>query len=249
VALRLDPERAEAVADFDYFSIGVHGKPEIDDLAARLTAERNHDGVPPGIVAVLRYTGGNSMNSANSQSPATATTTASMRPPPAYGSSRLPAAGTPYLLGAGDGPDLWFLGNLVTWKATGEQTHGRLTIAEFVHPAGFAPPLHCHLHEDEIFYILSGTAEFRCQGERLRATAGAFVLLPAGEPHTFLVGNREPMRALQITTPSGFEHFAAATGRPATERRLPDLAPLDQPALSQAATLHGMQILGQPPRH
>ena len=90
------------------------------------------------------------MNSANSQTPATATTTASMRPP-AHSSHRLPAVGTPYLLAAGDGQDLWFLGNLVTWKATGEQTHGRLTIAEFVHPAGFAPPLHRHLHEDEIF--------------------------------------------------------------------------------------------------
>ena len=197
------------------------------------------------MLAVLRYTLGNSMNSANSQTPATATTTFSMRPAPAHGSHRLPTAGTPYLLGAGDGQDLWFLGNLVTWKATGEQTHGRLTIAEFVHPAGFAPPLHRHLHEDEIFYILSGTAEFCCKGEQLRAAAGDFVLLPVGEPHTFLVSNREPLHALQITTPSGFEHFAAATGRPATERRLPDLAPLDQSTLSQAATLHGMQILGQ----
>ena len=189
------------------------------------------------------------MNSANSQTPAAATATASMRPPPAHSSHRLPAAGMPYLLGAGDGQDLWFLGNLVTWKATGEQTHGRLTIAEFVHPAGFAPPLHRHLHEDEIFYILSGAAEFRCKGEQLRAAAGDFVLLPVGEPHTFLVGNREPLHALQITTPSGFEHFAAAAGRAATERRLPDPAPLDQPALGDAATLHGMQILGPPPRH
>src|ERR1700728_4964748 len=158
--------------------------------------------------------------------------------PPAHSSHRLPAVGTPYLLAAGDGQDLWFLGNLVTWKATGEQTHGRLTIAEFVHPAGFAPPLHRHLREDEIFYILSGTAEFCCKGEQLRAAPGDFVLLPVGEPHTFLVSNREPLHALQITTPSGFEHFAAAAGRAATARRLPDAAPL-----------HGMQILGPPPHH
>jgi mannose-6-phosphate isomerase-like protein (cupin superfamily) len=200
------------------------------------------------MLAVLRYIEGNPMNSANSQTPATVTTTSSMRPPPAR-NSRLPAVGTPYLLAAGDGQDLWFLGNLVTWKATGEQTHGQLTIAEFVHPAGFAPPLHRHLREDEIFYILSGTAEFCCKGERLRAAAGDFVLLPAGEPHAFLVGNGEPLHALQITTPSGFEHFAAAAGKSATERRLPDPAPLDQAALGRAATLHGMQILGSPPHH
>jgi catechol 2,3-dioxygenase-like lactoylglutathione lyase family enzyme len=46
LALRLDPERAKAVAGFDYFGIGVHGKQEIDDLAARLTAQgENHGGV------------------------------------------------------------------------------------------------------------------------------------------------------------------------------------------------------------
>jgi hypothetical protein len=33
LALRLDPERAKAAVGFDYLSIGVHGKPEIDDLA------------------------------------------------------------------------------------------------------------------------------------------------------------------------------------------------------------------------
>jgi catechol 2,3-dioxygenase-like lactoylglutathione lyase family enzyme len=46
LAIRFDPERAEAVAGFDYFSIGVPGKPEIDDLAARLTAQgESHEGV------------------------------------------------------------------------------------------------------------------------------------------------------------------------------------------------------------
>ena len=189
------------------------------------------------------------MNSANSRALPTVTATSGMRPAPAHGSHQLPAAGTPYLLEAGDGQDLWFLGNLVTWKATGEQTHGQLTVAESVHPAGFAPPLHRHLHEDEIFYILSGTAKFCCKGEQLSAAAGDFVLLPVGEPHTFLVGNRESLHALQITTPSGFEHFVAASGTPATERRLPDPARLDVPALGHMATLYGMQILGPPPLH
>ena len=74
-------------------------------------------------------------------------------------------------------------------------------------------------------------------------TPGAFVLLPAGEPHTFLAGNREPLHALQ--SPIQIEHFAAAAGNPATQRRLPDPAPLDQPALGHTATLHGMQILAR----
>lgn len=162
-----------------------------------------------------------------------------------------PAAGlsfpAPYLLGPGEGEALWFLGNLVTLKATGAHTSGQLTVAEFVNPAGFAPPLHRHLVEDELFYVLSGTAEFRCMGERLHAGAGDFVVLPKGEPHTFVVGPDEPLRALQLTTPAGFEHFAAMAGEPARERRPPDPAPLDPAALGHAAAMHHIEILGPPP--
>jgi len=46
LALRLDPERARAAAGFDYFSIGVPGKDEIEHLAARLAAlGEQHAGV------------------------------------------------------------------------------------------------------------------------------------------------------------------------------------------------------------
>jgi mannose-6-phosphate isomerase-like protein (cupin superfamily) len=158
-----------------------------------------------------------------------------------------PSTVAPYLLHADDGEALWFLGNLVTLKATGAETRGGLTVAEFLNPAGFAPPLHRHLAEDEMFYVLSGTAEFHCGGKTLSAGAGDFVLLPVGLPHTFLVGRDEPLRALQITTPSGFEDFAAAVGGPAAQRRLPDPGLLDPVALGHAAQQHAIELLGPPP--
>jgi uncharacterized RmlC-like cupin family protein len=46
-----------------------------------------------------------------------------------------------------------------------------------------------------MFYLLSGTAEFRCDGQALHAGPGDFVLLPVGLPHTFIVGADEPLRA------------------------------------------------------
>lgn len=153
----------------------------------------------------------------------------------------------PYLLRDGEGEALWFLGNLVTLKAVGDATHGRLTVAEFVNPPGFAPPLHRHLHEDELFYVLSGTARFACGDRTFEAEAGDFVLLPVGLPHTFSVGTDEPLRALQITTPAGFERFAAEAGAPATERRLPDPGPIDPVALGHAAARNGIELLGPPP--
>lgn len=155
---------------------------------------------------------------------------------------------SPYVLGADEGEAIWFSGNLVTIKATGAQTHGRLTVAEFLNPAGFAPPLHRHLVEDEMFHVLSGTAEFRCDGQSLTAGPGDFVFLPVGLPHTFLVGPDEPLHLLQITTPSGFEDFAAAAGDPASERRIPDPGPVDPVALGHAAEHHSIEILGPPPQ-
>lgn len=154
---------------------------------------------------------------------------------------------TPYVLTAEQGESLWFLGNLVTLKATGAQTGGGLTVAEFVNPPGFAPPLHRHLVEDEMFYLLEGSATFHCGETRLIAGPGDFVLLPKGLAHTFVVGGDEPLRCLQLTTPSGFEDFAAAVGAPALERRLPDPTPLDPMALGHAAALHHIEILGPPP--
>jgi mannose-6-phosphate isomerase-like protein (cupin superfamily) len=162
------------------------------------------------------------------------------------------APARPYVLGPDDGQAWWFLGNLVTVKASGAQTRGRLTVVEFLNPPGFAPPLHRHLEEDEMFYVLSGTARFRCDGEDLSAGPGDFVLLPVGRPHTFVVGPDEPLHVLQITTPSGFEEFVADVSEPARQRRLPDPGPPgaalpDPAALGHAAARHRVEILGPPP--
>ncbi|NUT18769.1 MAG: quercetin 2,3-dioxygenase [Hamadaea sp.] len=155
----------------------------------------------------------------------------------------------PYVLRDGEGEALWFSGSLMTVKATGAETHGALTVVEFVNPPGFAPPLHRHLKEDELFYVVSGTAEFRCDGEAFSAGPGDFVLLPALLPHTFIVGAGEPLRVLQITTPPGFEQFAAEAGEPAKTRQIPEPGPIDPIALGHAAARHAIELLGPPPTH
>jgi hypothetical protein len=66
--------------------------------------------------------------------------------------------------------------------------------------------------------------------------------------HTFIVGADEPLRVLQITTPSGFEHFAVAVGEPGRHSRLPDPAPADPAALGHAASQHAIELLGPPPQ-
>jgi mannose-6-phosphate isomerase-like protein (cupin superfamily) len=153
----------------------------------------------------------------------------------------------PYRHRADEGEALWFLGSLATVKAGGAETRGRLAVIEFVNPAGFAPPLHRHLEEDEAFYVLSGSARFRCDEQVFDVGPGDFVLLPVGRPHTFLVAGDAPLRALQITTPAGFEDFAAEVGEPAGERVLPAPGPLDPALLGHAAARHRIEVLGPPP--
>src|SRR3954468_21363664 len=115
-----------------------------------------------------------------------------------------PATPRPRLLRADEGDAVWFLGSLVTVKATGADTGGWVTVVEFLNPPGFAPPLHRHQREDEMFLILDGEATFFCDGDELTAGPGDFVHLPVGVPHTFLVAAGGPLRTLQITSPAGF---------------------------------------------
>ncbi|HJQ06475.1 MAG TPA: cupin domain-containing protein [Nocardioides sp.] len=153
----------------------------------------------------------------------------------------------PYVLGPDQGDTYAFLGSLFTVKATGAQTGGAVSVAEFVNPPGFAPPLHRHLVEDEMFHVLTGSALFLCEGRELSASAGSFVLLPRGLAHSFVVGPDEPLHYVQITSPAGFEEFVAAAGEATTERRLPDPGPIDPAALGHAAATHRIEILGPPP--
>lgn len=156
-----------------------------------------------------------------------------------------PASG--YVLKAQEGAPFWFLGSLVTVKVDGAHTRQKLTILDFVNPPGFAPPVHRHLVEDEVFYIVSGRARFDCDGTVFDAAPGDFVFLPVGSTHTFLVGPDEPLHTLQITVPAGFEEFTAEAGTPATERVLPAPGPVDPEALTAAAARHNIEILGPPP--
>jgi quercetin dioxygenase-like cupin family protein len=97
--------------------------------------------------------------------------------------------------------------------ARSTETGGALGLVETEIPAGHSTPLHVHRHEDEAFYVLSGTVDFVCGSERFRAEAGAFVLLPSGIPHTFLGVSRQPSRVLVLLLPGGLEEAFADPGR------------------------------------
>lgn len=80
---------------------------------------------------------------------------------------------------AARGSEMWF-------KATSEHTRGRFSLMErTMPPGGRAPPPHRHPRNEEAFYVLSGAVEFHVGDEVFVGTEGDFVLVPAGEAHTF----------------------------------------------------------------
>lgn len=151
------------------------------------------------------------------------------------------------VLKSAEGTAYWFLDSLVTVKVSGAQTSGRLTVLDFLNPPGFAPPTHRHLVEDEVFYVISGSAVFFCDGETFEAGEGDTIFLPVGSTHSFRVSDAHPFRTLQITVPSGFEEFTAEAGTVATSHDLPSPAPIDFAAVGQAAARHNIEIVGPPP--
>lgn len=155
----------------------------------------------------------------------------------------------PYLLAPNEGEAIWFLGTLMTFKATGAQTGNSFSLIEQVLPPGFAPPLHVHHAEDEAFYLIDGTITFYCGEQTFSATAGSFIYLPKDIPHAFLVEGDKPARLLQLAAPTGFEYFHVEMGEPAPSRTLPPPGAPDIPKLLALAPKYNFEVVGPPPSH
>jgi mannose-6-phosphate isomerase-like protein (cupin superfamily) len=78
-------------------------------------------------------------------------------------------------------------------------------------PGGVSPPLHVHRRHSESFYVLAGELTFTVNGSELHATAGSWVQVPPGVPHTFAPSGPEEAHFLDVHAPSrGFGDFVRA---------------------------------------
>ena len=156
---------------------------------------------------------------------------------------------TPVVLGPDEGEALWFNNDLLTLKATAEETRGALLAVEELARGGKVTPLHSHPEEAETFYVLEGEVLFHVDGSDTPVGPGTFVSVPAGVPHAYLVTS-ELARTLIVVTPGSgaMEAFFRGAGEPATERALPPEGPLDIERIGAAAERTGaVEILGPPP--
>jgi len=94
------------------------------------------------------------------------------------------------------GSEMWF-------KATASNTQGRFSLMERTLPAGGRmPPAHRHVGNDEAYFVLDGAVEFHVADEVFLGTSGMFVLVSAGEAHTFGNTSEEPARLLVLHAPA-----------------------------------------------
>jgi quercetin dioxygenase-like cupin family protein len=108
---------------------------------------------------------------------------------------------------------LWFLDTLVCVRVSHRDGADRISVLEHAARRGDSPPLHAHLHEDEVFHILDGEFRFRMGTDEVIGRAGETVIAPKGVPHTYRVES-DGARWLTVTTHEQFEEFVRGMRQP-----------------------------------
>lgn len=151
------------------------------------------------------------------------------------------------LVARDEGEHFHFLNTVYTAKINSEQSLGAVTAMEFLAPRNFAPPVHRHDVEDELFYVIDGELWISCGDVEAVHGAGAVGCLTRGLPHTFQVRS-ETARVFQVSTPAQFERFVATMGQPTATPVLPEPAELDPARIAEVCRQYGIEVLGPPPQ-
>jgi quercetin dioxygenase-like cupin family protein len=115
------------------------------------------------------------------------------------------------------GRTLAVVGDVYRFLATGDDTNGQYALWEAVVPPGGGPPPHVHSREEEGFYVLEGEITLHVGDKRLVASAGMFVNMPVGTPHSFKNESDRPARVLISVAPAGLEQMFFEVGAPLAE--------------------------------
>ena len=117
----------------------------------------------------------------------------------------------------GQGRTVAVVGDVYRFLATGDDTNGRYSVWEAVVPPGGGPPPHVHSREEEGFFVLQGEVTVHVGDERVVATAGMFVNMPVGTPHSFKNESSAPAKMLISIAPAGLEELFFEIGVPVAQ--------------------------------
>lgn len=123
-------------------------------------------------------------------------------------------------------------------KVSQKDTNGDLTVFEYTGNEKGGPPLHFHLYQDEIFFIVQGEYLFQVGDDTYRLHAGDTIFLPRTIPHAFAQLS-DSGKMFFLFQPSGkMEDFFRALGNLSSA-----------PTPEQGAAIfaeHDMKVVGPP---
>jgi mannose-6-phosphate isomerase-like protein (cupin superfamily) len=113
----------------------------------------------------------------------------------------------PKIVRPGEGT-LWSaFGDSIRALLSAEDTGGEIFVGHMEPPAGYGPPLHVHLKEDEIFIVEQGSFEFTIRNQVVQVGPGTVVYGPRNIPHTWRSVGEGLNRATVISVPANFGVF------------------------------------------
>ncbi len=136
----------------------------------------------------------------------------------------------------------WLDGGTLAMLLDGAATDGQLMVGRFDVARGEAPPFHKHLHEDEVFLLIKGTALVWYDDNEYELAEGGVVFLPKGVPHAYRITSKKA-DLLMINTPAGIEGMFRASGRDKSTPRPDGFKVTPNPAV---AAQFGNVIVGPP---
>jgi quercetin dioxygenase-like cupin family protein len=141
---------------------------------------------------------------------------------------------------------VWFLGQPLEIKVTGEQTGGAYAVTEAIAAPGFGPAPHTHRREAEGVYVIEGELRFTVDESQIEGPAGTFVHIPKGSTHSWTSVGPEPAKVLTTYTPAGFEKLFETLGEPIIDPQAGPTKRLDLARLREAGLAYGLEIPDRP---
>ncbi|MGL4237661.1 cupin domain-containing protein [Tabrizicola sp.] len=142
-----------------------------------------------------------------------------------------------------------FGGSLATIRLSHDGGADGIAVIEHRLPKGYAPPLHVHLNQDEVFHVLRGRICVEVGGKLQYAGPGDLLKAPKGIPHRFIVMSDEGALVLTITSGADFESFVRDASVPFADGVPHTILPPNEAEIarqSAAAIQNGLELLGPP---
>lgn len=114
-----------------------------------------------------------------------------------------------------DGGVVRIMGDLYITKGRAADTEGRYSFFEARNNPGGGVPLHYHTEDEESFYVVEGTYEFRAGEDSVVAGPGDYLFVPRPTPHSFFNIGDTVGRVIIVLSPGGIhERFFGEIGEP-----------------------------------